>query len=62
MSHTDTLMKDEICIVKRDQVDILFNHIIQMDAHIKFTVNFPYSKGSISFLDTKSFPNCNNTI
>ena len=31
-------VKDVICIVKRDQVDILFNHINKMDVHIKFTM------------------------
>ena len=51
---------DVICIVKRDQVDILFNHINQTDAHIKFTIEFLDSEGSIPFLDTKCPPN--NTI
>ena len=35
---------DVICIVKRDQVDIMFNHINQMDAHIKFTMECPDSE------------------
>ena len=51
-----------ICIAKKDQVDILFNHISQMDAHIKFTMESPDSEGSIPFLDTKYSPNSNNTI
>ena len=38
---------DIICITKKDQMDILFNHINQMDAHIKFTMKCLYSEGSI---------------
>ena len=53
---------DVISIVKKDQVDILFNHINQMDAHIKFTMKSPHSEGSIPFLDTKCSPNSNNAI
>ena len=53
---------DVFWIVKKDQVDILFNHINQMDAHIKFTKEPPDSEGSIPFLDTKCSPNSNNTI
>ena len=44
-----------ICIVKRAQVDILPNHINQIDAHIRFTMQSPDSEGSIPFLDTNSF-------
>ena len=29
---------DVICITKKDQVDILFNHINPLDDHIKFTM------------------------
>ena len=43
---------DVICIAKKDQVDILFNHINQMDVHIKFTMEPPDSEGSIPLLDT----------
>ena len=51
---------DIICIVKKDQVDILFNHINQMDVHIKFIMESPDSDGSIPFLDTKCPPySCN---
>ena len=53
---------DVICTVKKVQVDILFNNINQMDAHIKFTMESPDSEGSIPFLDTKCIPNSNNTI
>ena len=51
-----------ICITKKDQVDILFNHINQIDDHIKFTIESPDSEGSIPFLDTKCSPNSNHTI
>ena len=47
---------DFISIVQKDQVDILFNNINQMDAHNKFTMESPHSEGSIPFLDTKSLP------
>ena len=53
---------DVICSVKKDQVEIPFNHINQMNAHIKFMVKSPDSEGSIPFLDTKCSPNSNNTI
>ena len=53
---------DVICIVKKDQVDILFNHINQMDAHIKFTMEPPDSEGGIPFLDMKCSINSDNTI
>ena len=53
-------MWDVICIVKEDQVDILFKHINQMDAQIKFRMESPDSEGSIPFLDAKCSPN--NTI
>ena len=55
-------VEDVICIVKKDQVNILFNHINQMDAHIKFTMEPPDNEGSIPFLDTKCSPNSNTTI
>ena len=51
-----------ICIVKKDQVDILFNHINQMDEHINFTMETPDSEGSIPFLNTKCSLNSNNII
>ena len=50
---------DMKCIVRRDQVDILLNHINQMDGHTKFTVESPDSEGSIPFLDTNCSPNSN---
>ena len=53
---------DVIWTVKKDQVDVLFNHINQMDVHIKFTMESPDSEGGIPFLDTKCSPNSNNTI
>ena len=55
---------DVICIAKKDQVDILFNHINQMDAHITFTMEPPDSEGSIPFMDPECSPNSDsdNTI
>ena len=53
---------DVICIIKKDQVDILFSHINQLDYHIKFTIESPDNEGIIPFLDTKSTPNSNHTI
>ena len=55
-------MDDVICIIKKDQVDILFNHINNMDDHMKFTVEFPDNEGHSPFLDTKCTPNPNHTI
>ena len=52
---------DAICIIKKDQVDILFNHINQLDGHIKFTMESPDNEGSIPFLDTKYTPHSNHT-
>ena len=46
----------------KDQVHLLFNHINQMDAHIRFTMEPLDSEGSIPFLDTKLSPYCNSTI
>ena len=43
-------------------MEILFNHINQMDDHIKFTLECPHNEGSIPFLDTKCTPNPNHTI
>ena len=43
-------------------MDILFNHINNMDDHIKFTMQCPDNEGSISFLDTKCLQNSNHTI
>ena len=53
---------DVIYITKKDQVDILLNHINQMDDHIKLTLECPDNEGSIPFLDTKCTPNPNHTI
>ena len=53
---------DVICIMKKDQVDILFNHINNMDDHIKFTMEYPDNEGSIPFLSTKCTPNHNHTM
>ena len=53
---------DVIFITKKDQVDILFNHINNMDDHIKFTMECPDNEGNIPFLDTKCTPNPNYTI
>ena len=43
---------DLICITKKDQVDILFNHINNMDYHTKLTMECPDNEGYIPFLDT----------
>ena len=53
---------DVICIVKKHKVDILFNHINQMDPCIQFTMEPPDSEGNIPFLGTKCSLNPNNTI
>ena len=53
---------DLIYITEKDQVCMLFNHINQMDAHIKFTMECLDSKESISFCDTKCTPNSNHMI
>ena len=55
-------LDDVICITQKDQVDILFNHINNMNDHIKFTMECSDNKGSIPFLDTKCTPNPNHTI
>ena len=44
---------DIISIVKKEQVDTLFNHLNSLDSHIKFTIEVPGNDGSISILDTK---------
>ena len=51
-----------IYMTKKDQVDILFNHINQMDDHIKVTMECLDNEGSNPFLDTKCTPNPNHTI
>ena len=53
---------DVNCITKKDQLDILFNHINNMDDHIKITMECPDNQGSIPFLDTKCTLNSNHTI
>ena len=53
---------DVICITKKDQVDILFYHINNMEEHINFTVECPDNEGSIPFFDTKCTPNLNHTV
>ena len=53
---------DVICITKKDQLDISFNHRNQLDDHIKYTMESPDNEGSIPFLDTKCTPNFNHTI
>ena len=50
---------DVVCITKKDQVDILFNHVNNMDDHIKFTMN---NEGSVPFLDIKYTQNPNHTM
>ena len=51
-----------ICITKEDQVDILFNHINNIDDHIKFTMECPDNEGSNPFLDSNCNPNLNHTL
>ena len=53
---------DVICITKKDQVEILFNHINNMVDQIKLTMECPDNEGNIPFLDTKFTPNPNHTI
>ena len=53
---------DVICITKKDQVDILFNHINNMDDNVKFTMECTDNEGTIPFQDTKCTPNPNHTI
>ena len=53
---------DVMYITKKDQMDIPFNHINQIDDHIKFTMESPDSEGSIPSLDTKCSPNSNLII
>ena len=43
-------------------MDILFNHINQMNYHIKFTMECLDNKVSIPFLETKCTPNSNHII
>ena len=51
-----------ICITKKGQMDILFNHINNMDDIVKFSIEYHDNEGSIPFLDTKCTPNSNHTI
>ena len=53
---------DVICITKKDQVNILFNHINLLDDHMKFTMESHENEGSIPVLDTKCTPNSKHTI
>ena len=46
-------LEDIIIILKKEQVDTLFNHLNSVDPHIKFTMEAPGKYGSISILDTK---------
>ena len=43
---------DVISIVKKEQVDTLFNHLNLVYPHIKFTMEAPGSEDSIPFLET----------
>ena len=49
-------------IVKKVQVDTLFNHFNSLDPYIKYTMETPGSDGSISFLGTKCSPNSDHPI
>ena len=40
----------------------MFDHINNMDDHLKFTKDCPDSEGNIPFLDTKYTPNPNHNI
>ena len=53
---------DAIYITKKDQMDILFNHMNQMDDHVKLTMECPDNEGRIPFLDTQCTPHLNYTI
>ena len=43
-------------------MDILFNHLNQLDDHIKSTMESPDNERSIPFFDTKCTPNSSHTI
>ena len=65
MPHPHTMVDDVdvvIYITKKEHVNILLNHINNMDDHIKFTMEWPDNKGSIPYLDTMCTPNHNHTI
>ena len=49
-------------LLKQDQMDIMFNHINNMDDHIEFTMECPDNERIIPFLDTKCTRNPNHTI
>ena len=59
-------MDDVICITIKGQVDILFNHINNMDDHIKFTMNCPemkevflsWTQSALQTLTTQYTPLC----
>ena len=53
---------DYVICTTKNLVDIVFNHINNMDDRIKFTMECPDNKGNIPFLDTKCTPNPNHTI
>ena len=55
-------LNDVIYITKKDQVDILLDHINNMDDHIKSTMECPDNEGSIPFLNRKCTPNSNHFI
>ena len=53
---------DIISVVKKEQLDTLFNHLNFVDLHIKFTMEAPGNDNSISFLDVKCSPNSDHAI
>ena len=53
---------DVICIIKKDQVDILFNHINNKNDHINFNMECPDNEESNHFLNSKCTTNPNYTV
>ena len=66
LSHTyprwKIYMDDIISIVKKEQVDTLFNHLNSVDTHIKIMIEDIVNDGSIQLLDTKCFLSSDHTI
>ena len=53
---------DIITIVKKEQVDFLFNHSNSVDPHIKFIMGASINDSIIQFLDIKCSPNSDHTM
>ena len=55
-------MNDVISIVRKKQVDTLFNQLNSFDLHIKFTMESPGTDGNIPFLDAECLHNKDHSI